>query len=112
MISIAIISLLIIIILGHQRWILVFCTFPCLVLGTALVNIKGNNIISTISETSSNLYVWHYPLMLLFQVILDAFELNIIHTYMTMLSFLIISWFIATIIRKYIEKPLNKLIRR
>lgn len=97
-----------------QRWVLSFFTFPLLVLGVANLKISDCRSTSKLGAISFEVYLFHYPLMVLFQlmyVIFDAKFQSVIHSYLTMFSFLIFSWFIGWGLWKYIDLKLQSKVR-
>lgn len=95
-----------------QRWILKFITWPLLILGVSILDIKGNDIITKASDISFDVYVWHYPLMVFVQLVCAILKLNIKHTYFTMLLFLILSWDISFVSWRYIDVPIRNRLRK
>lgn len=96
----------------RQRWTLQFFVFPIFVFGLLHLDLLGTKVISTLGEVSFDLYVIHYPLMVLVQLILAVTGGVLVHSYATMGVFLLSSWFIAGLMWRYMDLPLRALAKR
>ena len=96
----------------NQRWVLQFFLFPILVLSVANTNFPRVKIISELGDISFDLYILHYPLMVLVQLVSTIACFNMNHSYITMCVFLLFSWVIAWLIWKYLDLPIRRLVRR
>ena len=67
--------------------------------------------ISFTGGVSYEVYLWHIALYCLIKLIVDTNNTIIHHSYLTMFLFLIFVESIAVLLYKYLEKPINKLVR-
>lgn len=96
----------------NQRWVLQFVTYPLFILGVVWLNIPGNELVSKLGDISFEVYIWHYPLLALLQLIAAILEIELYHSYLTMTIFLLATWGIAFLIWKYMDLPIRKVVRR
>lgn len=105
----------IVIIPAQQRRICTFIAFPAIVLlcvwSRFEINDTTRNIISTSGKVSFELYIWHYPLMAVEQMIMRISGFEIERSYLSMTAFVIVAWILAYLLFRYVEKPINQLIR-
>ena len=106
----------ILIIPKYQRIALVFGVYPEIVIISYLYrNVRLNSKISSVSKLlcgiSFEVYIWHYPFMATIQLILQNADYSIAHSYFTMLIFTVVVWMICLLIYRFIEQPINKIIK-
>lgn len=71
----------------------------------------GWSVINNLSNISFNVFMWHYPLLLIMYVVLKLFDISInLCSAKTMIVFTIICYFIGTLPHYLIERPINKLL--
>lgn len=90
-----------------QREVLQFFVFPLLVWIMININFPRIDIISKLGDISFELYIIHYPLMVLLQLILSITGFLCDNSYFTMLLFLICSWYIAWLMWKFLDLPMR-----
>ena len=95
-----------------QRWVLQFFVFPAVVFGLSRYMIPGSKTISDLGDISFDLYVIHYPLMVLVKLVLAMSGGELVHSYGTMGVFLVVSWCIAGLMWKYIDLPSRSLTKQ
>jgi len=96
----------------NQRLVLVSLTWPAVVFGCFHIDVKEVPIISKAGKVSFEVYVWHYPLMVLTQLVCDILAIQIQHSYFSMLLFLIFVWIVGWMTERFVEKPINRMVRR
>ena len=95
----------------NQRWVLQFLVFPVFVFGLINFNIKSPKEMSQLGDISFDVYVFHYPLMVLIQFISEITGFHIIHSYFTMILFLVFVWIFAWLMWKLLDLPLRRKMR-
>ena len=111
------ISLALLILLpSQQRRIVVLIVFPVLILLSAWWDCAENQAVhrtaNQLSRISFEVYIWHYPLMALEQMIARVWGFEVKRTYFSMLSFTLLIWLLAWPLYKYVERPINEMIRK
>ena len=91
----------------NQRWVLQYLVFPALVFGLINLNIEAPKVISKLGNISFEVYVFHYPLMVLIQLISEITCFYITHSYLTMILFLVFVWIVAWLMWKFLDLPLR-----
>lgn len=87
----------------NQRWILQFFVFPSLIVFLTNTNVPHIKLISDLGDISFELYLFHYPLMVLVQLILMITGSSLNHSYITIILFLLSAWICAWLIWKYLD---------
>ena len=109
-VSISIIAL----IPSQQRYVLMFLTFPVIVLESLRWN--GNTqfekTISLLGKVSFEVYLWHYPLMAVEQMFNRVSGFKFTKSYLTMAVFTVFIWCFGWMMYEFIEKPVNRLVRK
>ena len=100
----------------YQRIALVFGIFPETIILSFLyrdvkINSKIRSVFKCLCGVSFEVYIWHYPLMATVQLIFKETGRSLDHTYLTLIVFSIIVWIISFFIYRFLEQPINKLIR-
>jgi len=95
-----------------QRWVLEFLVWPAAVYGCYHFEMKEVLLISKAGKVSFEIYIWHYPLMVLLELACAVLDIQIHHSFFTMTLFLLVSWMVAFWVEKYIERPINRIVRR
>lgn len=95
----------------NQRWVLQFLVFPVFVFGLINLNIEIPKAISQLGDISFEVYVFHYPLMVLIQLISEITGFYISHSYLIMILFLVFVWIVAWLMWKLLDLPLRRKMR-
>lgn len=95
----------------NQRWVLQFLVFPVFVFGLINLNIEVPKTVSQLGDISFEVYVFHYPLMVLIQLISEITGFYISHSYLTMILFLVFVWIVAWLMWKLLDLPLRRKMR-
>lgn len=99
-----------------QRRILVLITFPSLVLLSTwyggMKNEAVQRMISQMGKMSFDVYIWHYPLMAFERMLMRVFNFEFERTYLLMTGFTLIIWLLAWPLHRFVERPINKMIRK
>ena len=107
--------LAVLIIPAQQRRILTFAMFPAIVILSLWVQFqideKARKSISTLGKVSFEVYIWHYPIMATEQMITRVSGVEIKRSYIIMFIFLILIWAISYPLYRYVEMPINRLIK-
>lgn len=69
------------------------------------------SVVSRLGDISFELYVIHYPLMVLLQLVLILTGYTLQHSYTTMVLFLIFAWVISGLMWKYIDLPIRNKVK-
>lgn len=91
----------------NQRFVLQYLVFPALVFVLINLNVEAPKVISKLGNISFEVYVFHYPLMVLIQLISEITCFYIKHSYLTMILFLVFVWIGAWLIWKFLDLPLR-----
>lgn len=92
----------------NQRWVLQLFVFPVFVFGLINLNIEVPKAVSQLGDISFEVYVFHYPLMVLIQLISEITGFYISHSYLTMILFLVFVWIVAWLMWKLLDLPLRR----
>lgn len=95
----------------NQRWVLQFLVFPFFVWSLSNAEVPKVAMVPQLGDISFEVYIIHYPLMVLLQLFLDITRYSMKHSYLTMMIFLIIVWGIAWVMWKYIDLPIRKKVK-
>ena len=95
----------------NQRYILQFFVFPFLVWSMVNARFSDVSVVSRLGDISFELYVIHYPLMVLLQLVLILTGYTLQHSYTTMVLFLIFAWVISGLMWKYIDLPIRNKVK-
>ena len=76
------------------------------------MNEKSKQFIGLLSKMSFDVYIWHYPLMALEQLLLNILGTTLCRSYLSMVMFTLVVWVFAYLLYRYIETPINKTIRK
>ena len=91
-----------------QRWVLQFLVYPTLVFGIINMPIAGNDAVSSTGNISFSLYVFHYPIMVFMKLVLEIIGETFIHSYITMINFLVVAWMISWLLTDYVYLPIQR----
>ena len=101
---------------SQQRRIVTFIAFPALVMlctwWEGRITDKAEQFIALLGKMSFEVYIWHYPLMALEQMVLRVSGYEVYRSYLSMLTFTLMVWLIAYPIYRYVEVPINRTIRK
>lgn len=93
------------------RMVLNFIIYPTLIIWAVCFKftnrICDNKVINLLGKTSFEVYLWHYPFILLIQILAKYFSIEIKHTYGTMFLYAFVVEIIAIIIYKKAEISLT-----
>lgn len=95
----------------NQRYILQFFVFPFLVWSMVNARFSDVSVVSRLGDISFELYVIHYPLMVLLQLVQILTGYTLQHSYTTMVLFLIFAWVISGLMWKYIDLPIRNKVK-
>lgn len=99
---------------ANLRMLLLFVIYPTIVLWAVClkpVSWLGNNrLVKLLGKSSFEVYIWHYPCILLIKIIVASLSIEIKHTYVTMAIFALVIEIVAIFIYKFVEIPLVSLI--
>ena len=92
-------------------YILVFLIFPGIIsvfYSTKWIDrIGSTKLISILSRSSFEAFVWHVPLLQVINFVICFFNIQMIHNYLTMSLFVVIVLAISVLLYKYLELPIN-----
>lgn len=101
---------------SQQRRIATFIAFPALVIlcvwWKGKISEKAEKLMELLSKMSFEVYIWHYPMMALEQMLLKISGYEFCRSYLTMIVFALVVWLLAYPLYKYIEVPINRTIRK
>ncbi|SEH64645.1 Peptidoglycan/LPS O-acetylase OafA/YrhL, contains acyltransferase and SGNH-hydrolase domains [Ruminococcus flavefaciens] len=104
------------IISSQQRRILTFVSFPALIILCIFSQFdiieKYKSTITVCGKVSFEVYIWHYPLMATEQMISRISGIEVERCFMTMFLFLLVIWILAYLLYRFVETPINTLIKR
>ena len=88
-----------------------FAVFPIFVFGLINLNIEVPKAVSQLGDISFEVYIFHYPLMVLIQLISEITGFYISHSYLIMILFLVFVWIAAWLMWKLLDLPLRRKMR-
>lgn len=101
---------------SQQRRIVTFITFPIAVLLCTMWNEEFSPrikvIVNLLGQMSFGVFVWHYPFMALENMIVRISGFEFCRTYFSMSVFTCAIWIIAYPLYRYVEQPINRLVKR
>ena len=99
-----------------QHIFLIFVLYPPVLLLLSTSKILNRESFSGISKylgkLSYEMYVWHFPLLILMSILLYVTKFPIVHGYKSMAVFEIVVVAFAVIVCKFVEPPLDRLTAR
>ena len=99
---------------SQQRRIVTFIAFPAVVMLCAWWEGKGSEkaekLTGLLSKMSFEVYIWHYPLMALEQMISRVTGFGPYRSYWSMAAFALTVWLLAYPLYRYVETPVNRMI--
>lgn len=99
---------------ANLRMALLFVIYPTIVLWAVCLKpviwMGDNKLVRLLGKSSFEVYVWHYPCILLVKMIAAYLSIEMQHTYVTMILFTLLVEIVAIFIYKFAEVPLTRCI--
>jgi len=87
-------------------YLLVYFIYPAVVFFSVLVPQIQSRIVRSLSAISFEVYLWHVPIYGVILTIFSIINVEVHHTYFTMITFTVLVWIVATVLYFMVEKPL------
>lgn len=98
----------------NLRMVLLFVVYPVIVLWAVCLKpvawLGDNKLVKLLGKSSFEVYVWHYPCILLIKIAASCLSIELKHTYVTMVLFALCVEIVAIFIYKFVEVPMTRLV--